>query len=381
MFNGATIKKKNDQLFRFANDSIDMSAKEYFLTFFETLPSQMYFEEISAKIIKDLENKGWKKVFYADSYDHVKLSKAFSPSEPIYEKTSTYWVKKDFFMKVALHSRGQKCNISLSFPYDKPESEVRGEVDYVAGFVDASKDSKFYILVKDEYSLNIRDFKVKVPENVDLNLNYGDGFAEIHESIKKKISTEDSGLFVLHGAPGCGKSTYIKKLAEEIPDKKFVYIPEFMINLLNSPETINLFIEHQSSVLVIEDAEKIIMSREQDASSMVSIILNLSDGILSDILKIPIILTYNTKTENIDDALLRKGRLKFKHEFKLLALSKVVSILKNNGTTDEEIEALKKDGKIKENMSIAEVFFLTENNGVVNNKKEDKPKFGFGANA
>ena len=355
-----------------------MSAKEYFLTFFETLPSMMYFEEISATILKDLESKGWKKIFYSDSFVHTKATPTFSPSEPIYEKTSTFWAKGDFLMKVGLHSRGQKCNISLSFPCNKPEPVVKLEIDYIATFVDTSKESKFYILIKDEYSLNIRDFKVKVPSNIDLNLNYGDGFSEVHDAIKKKLSTEDSGLFVFHGAPGCGKSTYIKKLAEEIPDKKFVYIPEFMINLLNSPETINLFIEHQNSVLVIEDAEKIIMSREQDASSMVSIILNLSDGILSDILKIPVILTYNTKTENIDDALLRKGRLKFKYEFKPLKLANVIGILKNNGATDEEIEVLKKDGKIKDDMSIAEVFFLTENNGVVNNKKEDKPKFGFG---
>jgi ATP-dependent 26S proteasome regulatory subunit len=69
----------------------------------------------------------------------------------------------------------------------------------------------------------------------------------------------------------------------------------------------------------------------------------LSDGLLSDCLNIQIIATFNTDLLNIDEALLRKGRLIAKYEFKELTndrkknLSKKLNIAfdKNNQTLAE----------------------------------------------
>ena len=58
-----------------------------------------------------------------------------------------------------------------------------------------------------------------------------------------------------------------------------------------------------------EDAEKVIGDRQNSGSSVgVSNLLNLSDGILGDILNIHVIATFNMDKERIDSALLRKGR-------------------------------------------------------------------------
>ena len=68
--------------------------------------------------------------------------------------------------------------------------------------------------------------------------------------------------------------------------------------------------KHKNSVLVIEDAERVISDRQGHGSSAgVSNILNLTDGILGDCLNIQIIATFNMARERIDSALLRKGRL------------------------------------------------------------------------
>ena len=57
------------------------------------------------------------------------------------------------------------------------------------------------------------------------------------------------------------------------------------------------------------------MNREHNANQGVSNILNISDGLLGDCLKIFIIATFNTSRDLIDPALLRKGRLFLEHEF------------------------------------------------------------------
>ena len=81
--------------------------------------------------------------------------------------------------------------------------------------------------------------------------------------------------------------------------------------------------------LVIEDAEELIVSRENNQNSHLSFLLNLTDGILADSLGIQIIATFNTDIKNIDKALLRKGRLTSIYEFKELEFSKVNALFEH----------------------------------------------------
>jgi hypothetical protein len=62
-------------------------------------------------------------------------------------------------------------------------------------------------------------------------------------------------------------------------------------------------------VVILEDSEAALMSRATDNRDQVSAILNLSDGMLGDFLRLQIICTINCATANIDQALLRPGRL------------------------------------------------------------------------
>ncbi|MBQ3946200.1 MAG: ATPase, partial [Alphaproteobacteria bacterium] len=61
--------------------------------------------------------------------------------------------------------------------------------------------------------------------------------------------------------------------------------------------------------------------------STVSTLLNMSDGLLSDGLGIKFICTFNENIPAIDEALLRKGRLVSKYEFKPLCVEKTTSLL------------------------------------------------------
>lgn len=85
--------------------------------------------------------------------------------------------------------------------------------------------------------------------------------------------------------------------------------------------------DNRNSVLVIEDAEELISSREEVRNSNLSMLLNLTDGLLGESVGIQIIVTFNTDVNNIDKALLRKGRLSIIYEFKLLALDRRNALL------------------------------------------------------
>jgi ATP-dependent 26S proteasome regulatory subunit len=81
-------------------------------------------------------------------------------------------------------------------------------------------------------------------------------------------------------------------------------------------------VDHPDSILVIEDAENVIRDRMSEENLSVANLLNISDGLLSDCLNLQVICTFNTNISRIDKALLRKGRIIAKYEFKPLQIKK-----------------------------------------------------------
>jgi SpoVK/Ycf46/Vps4 family AAA+-type ATPase len=98
-----------------------------------------------------------------------------------------------------------------------------------------------------------------------------------------------------------------------------------------NPEFIDLLIDNPNAVLVIEDAENIIMDRKYSSNSSVSNLLNISDGLLSDCLNVQIICTFNSALHFVDTALLRKGRLIAKYEFGKLDTEKAQRLSEHLG--------------------------------------------------
>ena len=209
-----------------------------------------------------------------------------------------------------------------------------------------------------------------MPKNIDLDLNYGKGFSKTSEKIIDSINNNHSGLYMFHGPPGTGKSTYIKYLSTVL-EKDIIFFPTSLVGTLTDPNIINLLIRKQNCVLVLEDAEKAIVKREntQDAS-LVSSLLNMTDGILGDVLKLNIIVTYNCQRTEIDEALLRRGRLKAEHSFKLLTKDQAKHL----------VQTLKLDVEVESDMSIADIYNYKKEEELIGNKEElnKKAVIGFG---
>jgi len=170
-------------------------------------------------------------------------------------------------------------------------------------------------------SLDLKTLAVKQTE-LDISLYYNDDFKLIDETIKERLSKEnDKGIVLLHGIPGTGKTTYLRYLIGTLTKKVMFVSPSVANNLMN-PEFMDLLLDNPNSILVIEDAENIIMDRRYGSSSGVSNLLNISDGLLSDCLNVQIICTFNSNISLVDSALLRKGRLIAQYEFGKLSVAK-----------------------------------------------------------
>ena len=187
------------------------------------------------------------------------------------------------------------------------------------------------VLVADPMAgLYIKEFTVTSP-NIDISLAYNDDFRPIHETIVQKLNqTSGKGIVLLHGQPGTGKTTYIRHLASVIR-KKMIFIPPEMACHISSPDFLALMVDHPNAILIIEDAENVVADRMNEENISVSNLLNISDGLLSDCLNLQLICTFNTDISRIDKALLRKGRVIAKYEFKPLSISKAEYIAKTLG--------------------------------------------------
>lgn len=164
---------------------------------------------------------------------------------------------------------------------------------------------------------------------ISIKDNYNEDFEPIYDKILSRLNTnKDKGLVLLHGNPGTGKTTFIRHICSKIKGKEIIYIPSEMAKVMADPAFLTFLIQHTNSILVVEDAEELLQSRDfSKRTSAISNILNMSDGLLSDVLNIQIICTFNCPLSNIDEALLRKGRIIAKYEFRELSLEKTKALL------------------------------------------------------
>lgn len=276
------------------------------------------------------------------------------------------FIRVDISDDVSLNSKvKEKCNLIFYFPISKPCAEG----DFLKFIINSNAPS-VYILNQEYGDYVFSKFTVSLPSNIDLDLNYGKGFSNTSQKIIESINNNHSGLYMFHGPPGTGKSTYIKYLSTVL-EKDIIFFPTSLVGTLTDPNIINLLIRKQNCVLVLEDAEKAIVKREntQDAS-LVSSLLNMTDGILGDVLKLNIIVTYNCQRTEIDEALLRRGRLKAEHSFKRLTKAQAKHL----------VDTLKLDVSVEDDMTIADIYNYKKEEELIGNKDElnKKAVIGFG---
>lgn len=246
--------------------------------------------------------------------------------------------------------------------YDK--NEIITMVDALKGLHIAEKKKNIFMVTYRHNEITLSESKIQDTGEIDLALHYGESFLPVDKVIREDLQNKNSGVVLLHGKPGTGKTYYLRNLINSI-DRKFIYIPSFTVSSLGSPSMVSLLERNKGSVFVVEDAEQCIMDRGNgDNGGLVSILLNYSDGILSDFFKSKLICTFNCDIGKIDEAFLRKGRLVAKHEFGKL----------DKDGSQKLIDKLGIKTKVDSGMTLAEIYNFKKENFV---KEEKEKKIGF----
>jgi energy-coupling factor transporter ATP-binding protein EcfA2 len=168
---------------------------------------------------------------------------------------------------------------------------------------------------------------------IQIDRHYNNDFAPVAAEIENFLLEENkSGLIILHGKQGTGKTTYIRHLIN-LGKKRMIYMSGDLVDKLSDPSFITFIRQQKNSIFIVEDCEELLSSRNGSNRMNAGLvnILNISDGLLSDELCIKFICTFNAPLKDIDEALLRKGRLAARYEFKDLTTDKVNQLIKEEG--------------------------------------------------
>lgn len=329
----------------------------YYLLKFDLMPNFFKFDKKFTDEIVALFDKDYTKVHESRRIDEK--GKEYIDGIIFEKDTSVYVLDREYL------EEDEEYLLTVTIYYQEFKN-IEKKVEELKKHINKPKFiSKIHLIVKSNYGgFTLNDFNVKKVK-VDVNLNYGEEFEKKHKVMLDFLKDSNrTGLIMLHGLPGTGKSTYIKYLTSKVK-KKFIFFPSNMTEELTSPSFIDFMINQKDSILVIEDAEKLIRPRDSGASNGISNLLNATDGILGDIMKLKVIATHNTKKEQIDEALMRKGRLIVEHEFGKLPANSVEKLFKHL-----KIEHTKED--IKE-MTLTDVYNFKEDNFV----EKKKTNMGF----
>jgi ATPase family protein associated with various cellular activities (AAA) len=316
-------------------DDYYLSARSLYAQMYKGLPSVSYIGQVDGE--KSLD---------------VLKEKLGDRITGIFQYQCYHQKKKAFRFNTTLLVLDSQCVVELEASYCEifHNGQQRQLIEEITAIVsplrvrNRREPLEINIVVQERNKLTLKPMEIKRTK-LDLDLFYGEQFGGIDALIRKRLNKKkDKGIVLLHGLPGTGKTTYLRYLIGKIKKRVLFLSPLLAGNLMN-PDFVELLINNPETVVIIEDAENVIMDRKYNAASAVSNLLNISDGLLADFLNVQLICTFNSTLTLIDSALVRKGRLIAKHEFGKLTLAESQRLSRHFGF----------DTVIKKPMTLAEI--------------------------
>ncbi|MFZ1527311.1 MAG: AAA family ATPase [Ferruginibacter sp.] len=309
------IRKRRKNAVNFFDQNY-IESKAFYMYLYSRTPAVMYAEDLDgAKLYSYITEEC--KADVLDIYQHSEYNRKNGNLE---FTRSFFQMKDDILIEI-----GHNYMEILFAPKNYSKAKVLLEV--LAAFKAPEKKREFEIniVTNGSYGLELKALPITAT-SLDINLYYNDDFAAVDSIIKERLDRKnDKGIVLLHGLPGTGKTTYLRHLIGRL-EKRVLFMSPAVAGNLSNPDFMELMLDNPNAVIIIEDAENIIMDRKLNSSSAVSSLLNIGDGLLSDCMSVQIICTFNSSLTVVDSALMRKGRLIAQYEFKKLSVKKAQAL-------------------------------------------------------
>ena len=174
----------------------------------------------------------------------------------------------------------------------------------------------------------------------------------------KKSKKQQSGLSILYGKRGTGKSSAIKYLATKL-DRNLIFVPNNLVDLtINSSDFSKFLRKHENPILILDDCEMIFNEFFTKSNIIANNLMQLVDGLLSNKLSIITIFNVEDKSE-IDHNLIECNNLIDIIEFTDLS----------NSEANQLSELLGYKQKHKNDIRLLDL--------IKNNKSDNKKRLGF----
>ena len=340
------MKKTNLDIFSTSDTDIDIN--KYFLNLYNELPFN-YALSINIDLALFLKNIFKKYNLSENNFIYkLELAKKNALQKIDYDK-SIYLLQIKEKLLLLVSARKSELYYSGSIDF----SEIKKIVKLFVNKGQKSEKNCNFSLVnfskQNDYGFDLKLFSLK-KINLTLNENYNNDFIATNKKIQQFLKNDkDSGLVILNGKTGTGKTSYIKYLINKI-NKKFIFLPEGMFEVLSEANFFLFLSEHKNSILILEDCNELLLNSSSKRSPLSSF-LNLSEGLFSEIYNYKIICSLNAASKQINRNIIKKSKSIIKYEFNELDITKAQKLTNQLG----------KKENINKPMLLSEIYNIKDN--------------------
>jgi SpoVK/Ycf46/Vps4 family AAA+-type ATPase len=283
-------------------DSDDLIVNEYLycLSEFDEMPSKIaIFGNYDIQKFTDIIGNSVKKF---SNREVISVSDSYVVSQKNVVKVGEIYIS---FIEYDKNNIGYVSDVSIYYK-ESSEEEANNFLNSISELLVndnlPSLDLKIVSFSPD--GVNLNDISLPEADYENIDLYYNDDVIKKTNKLIKSINKSKKGLSVIYGSRGVGKTTLVSHIIKSI-DRVAIFIPSNMIDIVNTNELRNLVKQNTNSAIIIDDCELFFTNNDIKFNIMTNNILQLVDGISSDMDNLQIILVLNTDNlENIDEDLL-----------------------------------------------------------------------------
>src|SRR5690554_4356963 len=153
------------------------------------------------------------------------------------ENLTNYCYYNHFFIlkkNIMIHLEHNTIEIVFSSDLEVEAEQLQKRMLFL--YIKKKKTTEIRLITRNDSSLTTTEIELKKPK-LNFNLHYNDDFKEVHQNILKNIRKQNTkGLYLFHGEPGTGKSTYIKHLIYQQTKQVIFLSPRIAGNLEDRSE-------------------------------------------------------------------------------------------------------------------------------------------------